>query len=63
MLSIEPDLQEQEAPNILELFTDLVFLVGISWYFSSILPTNTEAKGSLGWYISVSIIWREPPFP
>ena len=63
MLSIEPDLQEQEAPNILELFTDLVFLVGISWYFSSILPTNTEAKGSLGWYISVSIIWREPLFP
>jgi len=39
----------------------LVFLVGISWYFPGSLPTDTE--GSLGWYILVSIIWREPPFP
>ncbi len=33
----------------LELITDLVFLVGIGWYFLGILPTNTEGK--LGWYI------------
>jgi hypothetical protein len=35
-----------------ELLNDSVFLVGISWYFLGILPTNT--KGKLGWYISVS---------
>jgi hypothetical protein len=28
-----------------------VFLVGIGWYFLSILPTDTEGK--LGWYVSV----------
>jgi hypothetical protein len=43
------------------LFSDLVFLVGIGWYFLGILPTNT--KGKLGWYISVSTNWREPLFP
>ncbi len=37
--------------KILELFTYLVFLVGMGWYFLGILPTNT--KGKLGWYISV----------
>jgi hypothetical protein len=35
----------------LELFTDLVFLVGIGWNFLGILPTDT--KGKLGWYILV----------
>jgi hypothetical protein len=43
------------------LLTDLVFLVGIGWYFFGILPTNT--KGKLGWYILVSKNWREPLFP
>jgi hypothetical protein len=36
-----------DAP--LELFRNLVFLVGIGWYFLGILPTDTEEK--LGWYI------------
>jgi hypothetical protein len=31
----------------LELFCDLVFLVGIGWYFLGILPSDTEEK--LGW--------------
>jgi hypothetical protein len=44
-----------------ELFSDLVFLVGIGWYFLGILPTDTEGK--LGWYISVSKKWQEPLFP
>jgi hypothetical protein len=35
-----------------EMFTNLVFLISIGWYFLGILPTNT--KGKLGWYISAS---------
>jgi hypothetical protein len=31
----------------LELDTDLVFLVGIGWYFPGIYHTNTKEK--LGW--------------
>jgi hypothetical protein len=46
---------------MIELFTDLVFLVGISWYFLSILPTDT--KGKLGWYILVSKKLAGAPFP
>jgi hypothetical protein len=34
-------------PKIVELFTKLVFLVGIGWYFTGILPTNPNRK--LGW--------------
>jgi hypothetical protein len=36
-------------PKILELFTDMVFLVGNGWYFPGIYYTNT--KENLGWYI------------
>jgi hypothetical protein len=36
---------------LLELFTRLVFLVGIDWYFTGILPTNSNGK--IGLYISV----------
>jgi hypothetical protein len=43
------------------LFTGSVFSVSIGQYFLGILPTDTEGK--LGPYISVSKIWREPPFP
>jgi hypothetical protein len=46
------------VPKILEMFTDLVFSVGIGWYFLGILPTNI--KGKLGWYILVSNIGRSP---
>jgi hypothetical protein len=49
------------AAQILELITDLVFLVGIGWYFFGISPTNT--KGKRGWYISVSKHFWEPLFP
>ena len=45
----------------LELYTGLVFLVGIGWYFAIILPTDTNGK--LSWSISVLQIWREPLFP
>jgi hypothetical protein len=47
--------------KLLELFTDLVFLVDICWYFLGILLTDTKRK--LGWDIMVSRIWQEPPFP
>jgi hypothetical protein len=43
------------------LFTDLIFLVGIGWYFLGIYHINT--KGNLGWYILVSKLWQEPLFP
>jgi hypothetical protein len=49
------------AWNLLKLFTDLVFLVGIGWYFFGIYHTDT--KGNLGWYISVSKFWQDPLFP
>jgi hypothetical protein len=31
-------------PKVLELFTDLVFLVGIGWYFLGILPTELKEQ-------------------
>ncbi len=34
--------------NLVDLFTDSVFSVGIGWYFAGILPIDTEE--SLGWY-------------
>jgi hypothetical protein len=46
------DMKQVTIVKKLELFTNLVFSVGIGWYFLGILPTDTEGK--LGWYISVS---------
>jgi hypothetical protein len=43
-----------------ELFTDLVFLVDIGWYFLGIYHTDME--GNLGWYILVSKFWCKPLF-
>ena len=47
--------------TFLELYTDLVFLVSIGQYFLGIYHTVT--KGKFGWYIPVSKLWPEPPFP
>jgi len=43
------------------LHPQLVFSVGIGWYFLGIIPTDT--KGKLVWYQLVSNFWREPLFP
>jgi hypothetical protein len=43
------DMKQVTIVKKLELFTNLVFSVGIGWYFLGILPTETEGK--LGWYI------------
>ncbi len=58
----------QKKPEMIELFTDLVLLVGIGWYFLGILPT--DAKGKLSWYIffppkkgALDPFWStQPPF-
>ncbi len=44
----------------LELYTNLVFLVGIRLVFLGIYQTDTGGK--LGRYISVYFFWREPLF-
>jgi hypothetical protein len=59
-LASESLVSVTRASSALELITNLVFLVGIGWYFLGILPTNTQGK--LGWYILVSKNWREPFF-
>ena len=51
----------REIHQILELYPKLVFSLGIGWYFTGILPTNTNRK--LGWQILAYKIWWEPLFP
>jgi hypothetical protein len=45
---------------MVELLTDLVFLVGIWLVFLGFYQTDT--RGKLGRYILVLLFWREPLF-
>jgi hypothetical protein len=49
VLSVPQGQSVIRKTKIVELFTNLLFLVGIGWYFPRIYHTNT--KGNLGWYI------------